>query len=207
MMADRSIRLTHTTILRWVQHYLPEFEKRWGRYARSVGGPFRKDIYKGWRTLGLPVSGDARFLPATAASELSKAMSRLASNDESGAVTAACGAVDATASALYQKHNFGEPPGSFQSKVNTALNRLRVFEKLEQELIEVGVQPGDAHKIADEIHQATKHAVEALQVVRRTTGDVHGTKPTYTRLVYDSIKWSSAMVSLRNTGPFGRQAI
>ena len=38
MMADRGIRLTHTTILRWVQHYLPEFEKRWNRYARPVGG-------------------------------------------------------------------------------------------------------------------------------------------------------------------------
>jgi hypothetical protein len=23
--------------LRWVQHYLPEFEKRWSRYARPVG--------------------------------------------------------------------------------------------------------------------------------------------------------------------------
>jgi len=31
MMADRGITLTHTTILRWVQHYLPEFEKRWSR--------------------------------------------------------------------------------------------------------------------------------------------------------------------------------
>ena len=29
MMADRGISLAHTTILRWVQHYLPEFEKRW----------------------------------------------------------------------------------------------------------------------------------------------------------------------------------
>ena len=38
MMADRGITLTHTTILRWVQHYLPEFEKRWSRYARPVGG-------------------------------------------------------------------------------------------------------------------------------------------------------------------------
>src|SRR6516162_9996799 len=37
MMADRGIRLTHTTILRWVQHYLPEFERRWSRYARPVG--------------------------------------------------------------------------------------------------------------------------------------------------------------------------
>jgi transposase-like protein len=33
MMADRGIRLTHTTMLRWVQPYLPEFEKRWSRYA------------------------------------------------------------------------------------------------------------------------------------------------------------------------------
>jgi transposase-like protein len=43
MMADRGIRLTHTTILRWVQHYLPEFEKRWGRYARPVGGSWSTD--------------------------------------------------------------------------------------------------------------------------------------------------------------------
>ena len=31
MMADRGISVTHTTILRWVQRYLPEFEKRWRR--------------------------------------------------------------------------------------------------------------------------------------------------------------------------------
>jgi transposase-like protein len=43
MMADRGIKLTHTTILRWVQHYLPEFEKRWRRYARPVGGSWRMD--------------------------------------------------------------------------------------------------------------------------------------------------------------------
>ena len=43
MMADRGIRLTHSTILRWVQHYLPEFEKRWSRYARPVGGSWRMD--------------------------------------------------------------------------------------------------------------------------------------------------------------------
>jgi transposase-like protein len=43
MMADRGISLAHTTILRWVQHYLPEFEKRWQRYARSVGGSWRMD--------------------------------------------------------------------------------------------------------------------------------------------------------------------
>jgi transposase-like protein len=43
MMADRGIRLTHTTILRWVQRYVPEFEKRGSRYARPVGGSWRMD--------------------------------------------------------------------------------------------------------------------------------------------------------------------
>src|SRR3954452_17944124 len=43
MMDERGIVLAHTTILRWVQRYVPEFEKRWGRYARSIGGSWRCD--------------------------------------------------------------------------------------------------------------------------------------------------------------------
>src|SRR5437588_4075082 len=43
MMAERGIALTHTTILRWVQRYVPEFEKRWSRYALPVGDSWRVD--------------------------------------------------------------------------------------------------------------------------------------------------------------------
>src|SRR5262245_12127416 len=43
MMGERGIGLALTTILRWVQHYTPEFEKRWNRYARCVGGSWRCD--------------------------------------------------------------------------------------------------------------------------------------------------------------------
>jgi putative transposase len=43
MMAERGIGLAHTTILRWVQRYVPEFEKRWNRYARPVGDSWRVD--------------------------------------------------------------------------------------------------------------------------------------------------------------------
>ena len=43
MMGERGIELAHTTILRWVQRYVPEFEKRWSRYARTVGGSWRCD--------------------------------------------------------------------------------------------------------------------------------------------------------------------
>ncbi len=38
MMAERGVVLAHTTILRWVQRCVPEFEKRWSRYARDVDG-------------------------------------------------------------------------------------------------------------------------------------------------------------------------
>ena len=43
MMAERGIDLAHTTILRWVQHYVPDFEKRWNQYARVVGDSWRVD--------------------------------------------------------------------------------------------------------------------------------------------------------------------
>ena len=43
MMAERGIELAHTTILRWVQRYVPEFEQRWNRYSRPVGGSWRCD--------------------------------------------------------------------------------------------------------------------------------------------------------------------
>jgi transposase-like protein len=43
MMAERGVAVSHTTILRWVQRFVPEFEKRWNRYARPVGTSWRVD--------------------------------------------------------------------------------------------------------------------------------------------------------------------
>jgi transposase-like protein len=42
-MSERGIILAHTTILRWVQRYVPAFEKQWSQYARPVGGSWRCD--------------------------------------------------------------------------------------------------------------------------------------------------------------------
>ena len=43
MMAERGLSLAHTTIMRWIQRYAPEFEKRWNRFARSAGRSWRVD--------------------------------------------------------------------------------------------------------------------------------------------------------------------
>lgn len=43
MMAERGVHVSHTTILRWVLRYVPEFEKRWAQYARRVNSSWRVD--------------------------------------------------------------------------------------------------------------------------------------------------------------------
>jgi transposase-like protein len=43
MMAERGLSMAHTTIMRWVHHYAPEFERRWNQFARSVGPSWRVD--------------------------------------------------------------------------------------------------------------------------------------------------------------------
>ena len=43
IMAERNVDVAHTTIMRWVQRYVPAFEKRWQRYTRPVGLSWRVD--------------------------------------------------------------------------------------------------------------------------------------------------------------------
>jgi transposase-like protein len=43
MMAERGLSLAHTTILRWVQRYAPEFVKRWNRFGTPTGQSWRVD--------------------------------------------------------------------------------------------------------------------------------------------------------------------
>jgi transposase-like protein len=43
MMAERGLSLAHTTILRWVRRYTPEFVKCWNRFATPAGRSWRVD--------------------------------------------------------------------------------------------------------------------------------------------------------------------
>jgi transposase-like protein len=42
-MAERGVTLVHTTIMRWVQRFVPVFEKKWRKYARPTGSSWRVD--------------------------------------------------------------------------------------------------------------------------------------------------------------------
>jgi transposase-like protein len=56
MLAERDIVVSHSTILRWVQRYVPEFEKRWARFARRVHSSWRMD------ETAVSVRGGAHYL-------------------------------------------------------------------------------------------------------------------------------------------------
>jgi transposase-like protein len=39
MMAEREVTVSHTTIMRWVRHYVPEYERRWSRFSKPTIPP------------------------------------------------------------------------------------------------------------------------------------------------------------------------
>jgi len=43
LMAERGVMVVHTTVLRWVQRFVPSFEKKLKNYARPVGSSWRVD--------------------------------------------------------------------------------------------------------------------------------------------------------------------
>src|SRR5437870_10217733 len=43
MMAERGLSMAHTTIMRWVLRYAPEFETHWRRFGLAVGRSWRVD--------------------------------------------------------------------------------------------------------------------------------------------------------------------
>ncbi len=147
--------------------------------------------------VGLFDSREAAYIPPSSGAEQARAMSRLVSGDESGAITSACGAVDLATQSIYERHGFGNPGQvAFQAKVNTALQNLRVFEEMRQEFEELGIAPADAATVVEDMRRATNHAAQALQTLRRVMGDVHGTRPALRRTAYDCIKWASAVCGL-----------
>jgi transposase-like protein len=43
LMAERGVTVIHITVLKWVQRFVPTFEKKWKNNARPVGSSWRVD--------------------------------------------------------------------------------------------------------------------------------------------------------------------
>ena len=159
------------------------------------------------RNFGLGIAGNTvvplKIFDVSELAELSiesrddilKAAQRLRDGDLSGALSAACGAVDATTSVVYKSSGLGDPgKASFQERCKQALRAKEVFEKLEQELRSLGWEDSHITKFKNNFEGALNQAAYVMQTLRSRMGDVHGTKPVMKPLVFDSLKWAALIV-------------
>ncbi len=136
-------------------------------------------------------------LPEESKGDLVKAASRLRDGDLSGAVSAACAAVDSVTSRVYEERKLGDPgSASFQEKVCCAIRADGVVPVLESDLAAIGWQPNDIKPFRENLTGSINQAAYIMQKLRSDMGDVHGTKPILRPLVFDSVKWATLIVRL-----------
>jgi len=67
MMAERGIKVDHTTIMRWVHQYSPEIEKKIRKHLRPTNGSWRVDetyikVKGEWKYLYRAVDSDGKTI-------------------------------------------------------------------------------------------------------------------------------------------------
>jgi hypothetical protein len=136
-------------------------------------------------------------LPDESRTDLLKAAERYMNGDLSGALSAACGAVDTATNRVYSEHNLGDPgKDSFQKKVKESLDRCHVVQRLAQDLVDLGWEAGEIGRVRKNLEGAITQGAYVMQSLRSGMGDVHGTKPVLRPLVFDSIKWATLILRL-----------
>ncbi len=134
---------------------------------------------------------DVQNLPEDSVVDLSKAIERLP-NDLSGAITAACGAVESICKSIYEQNSeLGDiRRASFQEKVNNSLTKIEAMPRFKQELINLEWSEEKSDELCHILKNAISNYAKVLEILRSNMGDPHGTEQVLPQLAYSSIKWS-----------------
>lgn len=160
----------------------------------------------GWRFFDkniLPIEifdiAELSDIPQAAHEDIKKAAIRLRDGDLSGALSSACGALDSVTSYIYQELSLGDPNMvSFQQRIKVSLNSIDLSKELYSELQSLGWVDSDITSLSKNLEGSLNQAAFVMQKLRSDMGDVHGTKPVISALVYDSIKWSLLLLRALN---------
>lgn len=158
----------------------------------------------GWKFSGtnlLPIEifdvSELKEIPENAHEDIQKAASRLRDGDLSGSLSASCGALDAVTGSIYQEFDLGDPnKASFQERIKKSINAIDAKENLKNELRDIGWGDSDINPLSSNLDGSLNQAAFIMQKLRSNMGDVHGTKPVVSALVYDSIKWSLLLLRI-----------
>ncbi|WP_129518474.1 hypothetical protein [Burkholderia stabilis] len=141
-----------------------------------------------FQNLPLFEATDVDSLPAPPRDDLIKAAQRFRDGDLSGAIAAACGAVDTVVDFVLRQPN---PKPSFQEGCNRAFKEVL---NVQSDLQELGWTESEAMMLADNFKRAMSAGAYVMQSLRSKMGDVHGTKPVLLPLAFDTLKWAEIMV-------------
>lgn len=152
----------------------------------------------GWKFSGtvlLPIEifdvSELKEIPEIAHQDIQKAASRLRDGDLSGSLSASCGALDAVTGSIYQEFGLGDPnKSSFQERIKKSINAIGAKDRLQNELRDIGWGDSDINPLSSNLDGSLNQAAFVMQKLRSNMGDVHGSKPVVSALIYDSIKWS-----------------
>ncbi len=158
----------------------------------------------GWKFSGtdlLPIEifdvSELKEIPDNAHEDIQKAASRLRDGDLSGSLSASCGALDTVTGSIYQEFELGDPnEASFQERIKKSINAIGAKESLKSELRDIGWGEPDINPLSSNLESSLNQAAFVMQKLRSNMGDVHGTKPVVSALVYDSIKWSLLLLRI-----------
>ena len=140
---------------------------------------------------------ELKEIPDNAHEDINKAASRLRDGDLSGSLSASCGALDAVTGSIYQEFGLGDPnKASFQERIKKSINAIGAKDSLQNELRDIGWGESDINPLASNLDGSLNQAAFVMQKLRSNMGDVHGTKPVVSALVYDSIKWSLLLLRI-----------
>jgi hypothetical protein len=141
-------------------------------------------------------AADLDELPVSAHKDLVKSVQRFRDGDLSGAISAACGAVDAATSDIYASHNLGDhTDASFQERCKRASAAKGVSVDLEAKLQSLGWEAGDIKSFSKNFEGSLNQGAFIMQTLRSHMGDVHGTKPFLRPLVFDALRWAELIVA------------
>src|ERR1700686_4254909 len=124
-----------------------------------------------------------------------KAAQRFRDGDLSGAISAACGAVDTVTSSVYRAAGLGDPgKASFQERCTRSLEARKVISEAEKQLRALGWDDADGRLFGQKMKGAMNQGAYVMQTLRSKMGDVHGTKPILKPLVFDALKWAEILL-------------
>lgn len=136
-------------------------------------------------------------LDETCKKDLMKAAKRFRDGDLSGALSAACGAVDSITNKIYKTKQLGDAgKASFQERCKVSLNAVGIFKTVENDLKDINWVDSGIVPFNKNFEGALNQAAYVMQSLRANMSDVHGTKPVLKPLVFDNIKWAQIIIRL-----------